>query len=67
MQVADQTFGPFICRPSEHAISQRQAMTHDADEAWIVREKVRRGLEDVAAGRVLTGDVVEAKCEALFG
>lgn len=67
MQVVDQAPGPFVCRPSEHAISPRQTVTHDADEAWIVREKVRRGLDDVTAGRVLTGDVVEAECEALFG
>lgn len=36
------------------------------DDERILREKVMRGLANIAAGLVVDGDVVEAQCDALF-
>ncbi|VVE14788.1 hypothetical protein [Pandoraea fibrosis] len=67
MQVVDQHPYPIGHRQPVHASPSYSTNDSDADEARVVREKVLRGLEEVAAGRVLSGDVVEAECEALFG
>lgn len=53
-------------RQPVHAVSSSPlALTSEADEARVIRENVMRGLDDVAAGRVLSGEVVEAAGEHL--
>lgn len=54
-------------RPRVQHLPSIQTASFDADEARIIQEKVLRGLADVAAGRVISAEVVEAECEALFG
>lgn len=67
MQIVEQqTTDPLVPHQlAQDAFSPEANST--ANEAKIIREKVMRGLADVAAGRMLSGDVVEAECEALFG
>lgn len=62
MQIVEQ----FAHRPTVQQFPSNQTTSSDADEARIIHEKVLRGLADVAAGRVLSAEVVEAECEALF-
>ncbi|MFK0377254.1 hypothetical protein [Pandoraea sp. NPDC090278] len=63
MQIVEQ----FPHRPAVPNFPSNQTTSFDTDEARIIHEKVLRGLADVAAGRVISAEVVEAECEALFG
>ncbi|AKC69093.1 hypothetical protein [Pandoraea oxalativorans] len=63
MQIVEQ----FPHRPTVQPFPSNQTAFSGTDEARIIHEKVLRGLADVAAGRVLSAEIVEAECEALFG
>ncbi|ODP33767.1 hypothetical protein [Pandoraea sp. ISTKB] len=67
MQIVDHHLNTFSRRQSVLAVGSSLQTSHDADDDQVIREKIQRGRMDIAAGRVIAGDILEAECEALFG